>query len=267
MQVLGDIVESIAGAILIDAKLDLDVVWSVFRPLLSPIVTPVNLELPPFRELLEWCGKNGYFLKTNFTIGEKIVATLDVQLKEKRLVRRSCGKSKKDAKADAASKLLKDLEVSFFCFAIFTTVCYPLMFNFLLQEELRIPKNASRTQQLQKQAGTAFLLQEGLQISKNTTRTQQLQKQGGTANHCNKLFDAMDTQPPTPTIGKKSDGSKIAAASLDKPGMFSVLSSFVSFVLPSTSSWFMSGPHIWTSTIYQLKVTVYAILPTQCTCR
>uniref|UniRef100_A0ACD5XC55 Uncharacterized protein n=1 Tax=Avena sativa TaxID=4498 RepID=A0ACD5XC55_AVESA len=128
-KVLGDIVESIAGAILIDTKLDLGVVWDVFKPLLSPIVTPENLELPPFRELLEWCSKNGYFVKIKCTDGEKIVATLDVQLKEKLLARQGCGKKKKDAKGHAASKLLKDLE----------------------QEGLLIPKNASRMQQLQKQ--------------------------------------------------------------------------------------------------------------------
>lgn len=118
LQVLGDIVESIAGAILIDRKLDLEVVWSIFKPLLSPIVTPEKLELPPFRELLEWCNKNGYFIGIKCTDGDKIVATLDVQLKETLLVRQGCGKSKKDAKAHAASMLLKDLEVPVFCFVL-----------------------------------------------------------------------------------------------------------------------------------------------------
>lgn len=119
MQVLGDIVESIAGAILIDRKLDLDKVWGVFKPLLSPIVTPENLELPPFRELLEWCDKRGYFVGIkctdgiNCADGDKIEATLDVQLKDRLLVRKGCGKNKKDAKAHAASMLLKDLEVPF----------------------------------------------------------------------------------------------------------------------------------------------------------
>ncbi|KAM0868260.1 hypothetical protein ACQ4PT_041438 [Festuca glaucescens] len=242
--VLGDIIESIAGAILIDAKLDLDVVWGVFRPLLSPIVTPANLELPPFRELLELCSKNGYFLETNFTNGEKIEATLLVQLKEKLILRQSCGKSKKDAKAHAASKLLEDLE----------------------KEGLLIPKNAGRMKQLQKQHGgtasrcnnvfeamdtqpptptsgkksdaskiiasldkpvhvpvntsrggpRAALQGEGLLIPKNASRTEQLQKKGGTADLCNNLFDAMDTQLPTTTNGKTSYGSKIVA-SLDKP--------------------------------------------------
>ncbi|VAH67451.1 unnamed protein product [Triticum turgidum subsp. durum] len=166
-KVLGDVVESIAGAILIDRKLDLEVVWGIFKPLLSPIVTPEKLELPPFRELLEWCNKSGYFLGIKCTDGikrtdgDKIEATLDVQLKETLLVRQGCGKSKKDAKAHAASMLLKDLE----------------------EEGLIVPKNASNTQQFQ--------------------------------DHRN-IFDAMDIQLSTPTRGKRSAGSKIAA-SLDKP--------------------------------------------------
>ncbi|KAJ1382263.1 Ribonuclease III domain [Sesbania bispinosa] len=56
---LGDLVESIAGAILIDTKLNLDEVWKVFNPLLSPIVTPDKLELPPLRELNQLCDSLG----------------------------------------------------------------------------------------------------------------------------------------------------------------------------------------------------------------
>ena len=33
LQALGDVVESIAGAILIDTKLNLDEVWRIFKPL------------------------------------------------------------------------------------------------------------------------------------------------------------------------------------------------------------------------------------------
>ncbi|CAL4972547.1 unnamed protein product [Urochloa decumbens] len=110
-KVLGDIVESIAGAILIDTKLDLDVVWGVFKPLLSPIVTPENLELPPFRELHEWCDKSGYFLGIKCeNRGDTIMAILNLQLKDLLLVRQGRGKNKVDAKAHAASLLLRDLE-------------------------------------------------------------------------------------------------------------------------------------------------------------
>src|SRR4051812_46817341 len=91
-----------------------------------------------------------------------------------------------------------------------------------------------------------FLLQqEGLLIPKNASRMQQLQKQGSITNRCDNLFDAMDAQLPTPTSGKKSACSKIAD-SLGKPGMFSILSSFVLFVIPSTEFFV----HAWTSCMY-----------------
>ncbi|KAG6498755.1 hypothetical protein ZIOFF_038477 [Zingiber officinale] len=110
-KVLGDIVESIAGAILIDTKLDLNRVWEIFQPLLSPIVTPNNLELPPLRELTELCSHHGYFLYTTITTeGDMVVAILKVQLKDVLLVRRGCEKTKKLAKGQAAFLLLKDLE-------------------------------------------------------------------------------------------------------------------------------------------------------------
>uniref|UniRef100_A0A0D9V9B3 Uncharacterized protein n=1 Tax=Leersia perrieri TaxID=77586 RepID=A0A0D9V9B3_9ORYZ len=160
-KVLGDIVESIAGAILLDTKLDLDVVWGTFKPLLSPIVTPENLELPPFRELIEWCGKHGYFVGIDCRAqGDSIVATLDVQLKEVLVVRQGFSKKRKDAKAHAASLLLKDLE----------------------EKGLIIPKNASKTEQLENHCGRV--------------------------NPCNSmLVDAMDPQTPTPTKEKTLSGN------------------------------------------------------------
>ncbi|KAG0495856.1 hypothetical protein HPP92_000547 [Vanilla planifolia] len=82
-KVLGDIVESIAGAILLDTKLDLGVLWGIFEPLLSPIVTPAMLELPPFRELSELCSRSGYFLNVACVDEDDMVlVTLDVQLKD-----------------------------------------------------------------------------------------------------------------------------------------------------------------------------------------
>jgi ABC-type Na+ efflux pump permease subunit len=108
----------------------------------------------------------------------------------------------------------------------------------ILTYAVHVPVNTSR-------GGPRAALQGGLLIPKNASRNEQLQKQGGTADLCN-LFDAMDTQLPTTTNGKTSSGSKIVA-SLDKPGMFSVLSSLVLFVVPSTSSSFMSRLQIWTS--------------------
>ncbi|KAJ0475838.1 putative ribonuclease III [Helianthus annuus] len=48
---LGDLFESITGAILLHTKLDVDEVWRILELLLPPIVTVKKLELPPYREL------------------------------------------------------------------------------------------------------------------------------------------------------------------------------------------------------------------------
>lgn len=112
LQVLGDMFESIAGAILIDTGLNMDKVWQIFKPLLSPIVTPDNFELPPMRELSELCSELGYFLAVKcLEDGEFVVAELEVQLEVVLLARRGREKNKKAAKAQAAILLLKDMEV------------------------------------------------------------------------------------------------------------------------------------------------------------
>ncbi|KAJ4951413.1 hypothetical protein NE237_028245 [Protea cynaroides] len=110
-KVLGDMVESIAGAILIDTKLNIDEVWRVFKPLLSPIVTPDKLELPPLRQLHELCDHLGYFIKENcVTKGDMVHAELRLQLKDVLLIGEGCERSRKAAKGRAALHLLKDLE-------------------------------------------------------------------------------------------------------------------------------------------------------------
>jgi endoribonuclease Dicer len=53
--VLGDIVESFAGALVIDTGFDLDCVWKLMLNILQPIVTPETLCLQPVRELSEVC--------------------------------------------------------------------------------------------------------------------------------------------------------------------------------------------------------------------
>ncbi|KAK4485843.1 hypothetical protein RD792_008490 [Penstemon davidsonii] len=111
-KVLGDLVESIAGALLIDSKLDLDKVWKVFKPLLSPIVTPDKLELPPSRELIELCDSLGYFIKDKYfpAKGDAVRAELKLQLKDVLLESHGTGPNRKAAKGMAALHLLKTLE-------------------------------------------------------------------------------------------------------------------------------------------------------------
>ncbi|KAL8107399.1 endoribonuclease Dicer homolog 3-like [Apium graveolens] len=108
---LGDLVESIAGAILIDSRLNVDEVWRVYKPILSPIVTPDKFELPPLRQLVELCDSLGFFHKENcFTKGETVFAELSVQLKDTLLFGEGYGQNRKSAKGNAALQLLQKLE-------------------------------------------------------------------------------------------------------------------------------------------------------------
>ncbi|CAJ1794964.1 unnamed protein product [Sphenostylis stenocarpa] len=59
-KVLGDIIESLAGAILVDSGYNKEVVWQSISPLLEPLVTPETLKLHPVRELNELCQKKSY---------------------------------------------------------------------------------------------------------------------------------------------------------------------------------------------------------------
>ncbi|KAJ0967078.1 hypothetical protein J5N97_023995 [Dioscorea zingiberensis] len=108
---LGDMIESIAGAVLIDSHLNLDKVWEVFKQLLSPIISPDKLVLPPYRELIELCSHIGCFLKIKCANeGDNCAAEITLQLKDDMLVGHGHDSNRKGAKAQAAICLLKALK-------------------------------------------------------------------------------------------------------------------------------------------------------------
>ncbi|KAF3439772.1 hypothetical protein FNV43_RR18050 [Rhamnella rubrinervis] len=76
-KVLGDIVESIAGAIFLDSGHDTAVVWKVFQPLLHPMVTPETLPMHPVRELQERCQQQAEGLEYKATRSGNL-ATVEV---------------------------------------------------------------------------------------------------------------------------------------------------------------------------------------------
>ncbi|WCJ22530.1 hypothetical protein M5689_004616 [Euphorbia peplus] len=76
-KVLGDIVESIAGAIFLDSTRDTAVVWKVFQPLLQPMVTPETLPMHPVRELQERCQQQAEGLEYKATRSGNL-ATVEV---------------------------------------------------------------------------------------------------------------------------------------------------------------------------------------------
>ncbi|XP_068669738.1 endoribonuclease Dicer homolog 1-like isoform X1 [Aristolochia californica] len=76
-KVLGDIVESIAGAIFLDSGRDTSAVWGAFKPLLDPMVTPETLPMHPVRELQERCQQQAEGLEYKATRTGN-VATVEV---------------------------------------------------------------------------------------------------------------------------------------------------------------------------------------------
>lgn len=76
-KVLGDIVESIAGAIFLDSGCNTKAVWEVFQPLLHPMVTPETLPMHPVRELQERCQQQAQGLEYKATRSGNI-ATVEV---------------------------------------------------------------------------------------------------------------------------------------------------------------------------------------------
>ncbi|KAK7263739.1 hypothetical protein RJT34_31335 [Clitoria ternatea] len=71
-KVLGDIIESLAGAILVDSNFNKEVVWQSIRPLLEPLVTPQTLTLHPTRELYEICQKRNYNIEKDVSCEDHV---------------------------------------------------------------------------------------------------------------------------------------------------------------------------------------------------
>ncbi|KAK3157823.1 hypothetical protein QOZ80_2AG0128560 [Eleusine coracana subsp. coracana] len=110
-KVLGDIMESITGAIFIDTDFNVDLVWKIVEPLLSPMITPDSLALPPYRELLELCSHLGCFINSKSTSkGEELIVEMTVQLRDELLIAQGHDRNKKSANAKAAARILVDLK-------------------------------------------------------------------------------------------------------------------------------------------------------------
>jgi len=113
MQVLGDVVESIAGAIYIDAKHDKVIVWGSMKRLLEPLVTPETLENDPVKELQEFCDRKAYTMEYTVT-RENGVSSVVAEVRTEGTTYKATrtGFSKLDAKKLAASSVLHDLKVA-----------------------------------------------------------------------------------------------------------------------------------------------------------
>jgi endoribonuclease Dicer len=113
MQVLGDILESISGAILVDSRLRRNVVWEKIKPILSPIATPENVELQPLRELYELCEQKHYEYKwmAITKTGNVNVATVKIEVKKSIVFGEGSDINTRFAKTKAAKHALAQLKV------------------------------------------------------------------------------------------------------------------------------------------------------------
>lgn len=106
--------ESITGAIFIDVNFNIDLVWKIVEPLLSPMITPDKLALQPYRELLELCSHLGCFINSKCTSkGEELIIEMTVQLRDELLIAHGHDRNRKSANAKAAARILVDLKVYF----------------------------------------------------------------------------------------------------------------------------------------------------------
>ncbi|KAK1273867.1 hypothetical protein QJS04_geneDACA021904 [Acorus gramineus] len=97
-KVLADVIESLAGAILVDSGFNKDVVWKSIRPLLEPLVSPDTIKYQPVRELGDICAKNSF--RKMFTMShENGIASITAEVEAEGTIYRETktGKNKKEA--------------------------------------------------------------------------------------------------------------------------------------------------------------------------
>ncbi|KAK6911762.1 Ribonuclease III domain [Dillenia turbinata] len=110
-KVLGDVFESLAGAILVDSGYNKDVVFKSMRPLLEPLITPDTLRLHPIRELHGLCQKEHYVRKIPVVTSENGMTSLELVVEANGVPysHKCSARDKKTAEKVASRALLKSL--------------------------------------------------------------------------------------------------------------------------------------------------------------
>uniref|UniRef100_A0A182RPL1 ribonuclease III n=1 Tax=Anopheles funestus TaxID=62324 RepID=A0A182RPL1_ANOFN len=107
---LGDVFESIAGAIFLDSDMSLDTVWKVYRKMMGPEIEKFSSSVPksPIRELLEMEPETAKFGKPEkLADGRRVRVTVEVFGKGKF---RGIGRNYRIAKCTAAKCALRQLK-------------------------------------------------------------------------------------------------------------------------------------------------------------
>ncbi|XP_036887568.1 endoribonuclease Dicer isoform X2 [Sturnira hondurensis] len=108
---MGDIFESLAGAIYMDSGMSLEVVWQVYHPMMRPLIEKFSANVPrsPVRELLEMEPETAKFSPAERTYDGKVRVTVEVVGKGKF---KGVGRSYRIAKSAAARRALRSLKAS-----------------------------------------------------------------------------------------------------------------------------------------------------------
>lgn len=112
-KVLGDLIESIAGAVLVDSHFDTNLVWDAMKPLLEPLVTPETIKYQPLRELQELCQNEVYKHCFHHSLEEgTCTVKVEVTVKGDSYIETCVASNGRTAKKLAAEKVLKSLKAA-----------------------------------------------------------------------------------------------------------------------------------------------------------
>ncbi|XP_053331205.1 endoribonuclease Dicer [Spea bombifrons] len=108
---MGDIFESLAGAIYIDSGMSLNTVWQVYYPMMRSLIEKFSANVPrsPVRELLEMEPETAKFSPAERTYDGKVRVTVEVVGKGKF---KGVGRSYRIAKSAAARRALRTLKAN-----------------------------------------------------------------------------------------------------------------------------------------------------------
>nr|XP_054928461.1 endoribonuclease Dcr-1-like isoform X3 [Dermacentor andersoni] len=106
---LGDIFESVAGAIFLDSNMSLDTVWQVYYAMMKPEIEYFSTHVPksPIRELLELEPQTAKFERAEMTLNGKVRIRVEVFGKGRFV---GVGRNKRIAKCTAAKRALRALK-------------------------------------------------------------------------------------------------------------------------------------------------------------
>ncbi|MBN3287584.1 DICER Endoribonuclease, partial [Polyodon spathula] len=108
---MGDIFESLAGALYMDSGMSLETVWQVYYPMMRPLIEKFSANVPrsPVRELLEMEPETAKFSPAERTYDGKVRVTVEVVGKGKF---KGVGRSYRIAKSAAARRALRSLKAN-----------------------------------------------------------------------------------------------------------------------------------------------------------